>query len=50
MDDGDILCHPIFVPTYLHEFDDVNDQIGAERRRQKSSAASKTWTQSRLNG
>ena len=31
VDDGDILCHPILVPSYLQEFDDANDKIGAER-------------------
>ena len=25
-------CHSILVPSYLHEFDDANDKVGAERR------------------
>ena len=23
-------CHPVMVPSYLHEFDDANDKVGAE--------------------
>ena len=33
MDDGDTMCHPILVPSYLHEFD---AKVGAERKRQKT--------------
>ena len=36
MDDGDILCHPILVPSYLQEFDDANDKMRAERNPQKT--------------
>ena len=36
MDDGDIMCHPILVPSYLHEFDDANAKVGAERHPQKT--------------
>ena len=35
-DDGDILCHPILVSSYLHAFDDANDKVGAERTPQKT--------------
>ena len=35
-DDGDILCHPIFMPTYLQEFDVANAEVGAERNPQKT--------------
>ena len=35
-DDGDILCHPILVPSYLRDFDDANDKVGAERNPQKT--------------
>ena len=38
MDDGDILCHPILVQSNLHEFDNANGQIGAERNPQKTEA------------
>ena len=34
MDDGDILCHPILVATYLQEFDVANAKVGAERNPQ----------------
>ena len=27
MDDGDILCHPILVPSYLQEIDAANEKI-----------------------
>ena len=27
-DDGDILCHPILVPTYSLEFDVANAKVG----------------------
>ena len=30
IDDGDILCHSILVPSNLHEFDDAYDKVGAE--------------------
>ena len=36
IDDGDILCHQILVPSYLHELDDANDKVGAERNPQKT--------------
>ena len=35
-DDGDILCHPILVPTYLQQFDVANAKVGAERNPQKT--------------
>ena len=36
MDDGDILCHPILVPSNLHEFDDATKLVQNEiRRKQK---------------
>ena len=28
MDDGDIMCHPILVPSFLHEFDVANATVG----------------------
>ena len=31
MDDGDIMCHPILVPSFLKEFDVANARVGAER-------------------
>ena len=31
MDDGDIMCHPILVPSYLREFDVANAKVEAER-------------------
>ena len=36
MNDGDIMCHPILVPSYLQEFDDANAKVGAERNPQKT--------------
>ena len=36
MDDGDILCHPILVPSYLQEFDVANAKVVAERNSQKT--------------
>ena len=36
MDDGDIMCHPVLVPSYFHEFDDANTTVGAERTPQKT--------------
>ena len=36
MDDGDILCHPILVPSYLQEFDDAKVKVGAERNPQET--------------
>ena len=36
MDDGDIFCHPLLVPSYLHELDDANDKVGAERNPHKT--------------
>ena len=56
MDDRDILCHPVLVPSYLHEIDDANDKSGSraqsskKKKKQRSSTTSQTWTQPRLNG
>ena len=36
VDDGDILCHLILVPFCVQDFDDANDNIGAERNPQKT--------------
>ena len=36
MDDGDIMCHPILVPSLLRELDLANAKVGAERNRQKT--------------
>ena len=36
MDDGDIMCHPILVPSYLQEFDDANAKVGAEQNPQQT--------------
>ena len=36
MDDGDILCHPILVLTYLQEFAVANARIGVVRNPQKT--------------
>ena len=36
IEDGDIHSHPILVPSYLHEIDDANDKVGAERHPQKT--------------
>ena len=36
MDEGDILCHPILVPSFLQEFDVANAKVGAERNTQKT--------------
>ena len=36
VDDANILSHPICVLSYLQEFDDANDKIGAERNPQKT--------------
>ena len=36
MDDGDILCHPSLVPSYLREFDETNVKVRAERNPQKT--------------
>ena len=33
MDDGDMMCHPILVPSFLQEFDVANTRVGAERNR-----------------
>ena len=38
MDDGDILCHQILVPTHLQEFDVFNAKVGAERNPQKTES------------
>ena len=39
VDDGDIVCHPILVPSYLQEFDVANAKVRAEGnpRKRKSS-------------
>ena len=31
MDDGDIMCHPILVPSNLQEFDVADAKVGVER-------------------
>ena len=36
IDDGDILCHPILVPSYLRDYDVANDKVGADRTSQKT--------------
>jgi hypothetical protein len=36
LDDGDILCHPFLVLSYLTAFDVANNEIGAERNVQKT--------------
>ena len=36
IDNGDIMCHPILVPTYLQEFDVANAKVGADRFLQKT--------------
>ena len=36
MDDGDIMCHPVLVPSLLHEFDDAEAKVGAARTPQKT--------------
>ena len=36
MDDGDTVCHPILVPSHLHEFDVASVRVGAERNPQKT--------------
>ena len=36
IDVGDILCHSILVSSYLHEFDDANDKVGAVRNLHKT--------------
>ena len=28
LDDGDTVCHPILVPSYLQEFDDATAKVG----------------------
>ena len=40
MSDGDIVCHPILVLSYLQELDDANAKVGAERNPQKTEAIS----------
>ena len=35
MDDGDIMCHLILVPSHLQEIDDANAKVGAERTPRK---------------
>ena len=35
MDDGDIMCHPVLVHSYFHEFDDANAKVGEERNLHK---------------
>ena len=41
VDDGDILCHPILVPSYIHVFDAANEKVGAERNPQKTEVIRK---------
>ena len=36
VDDGDIMCHPILVPSFLQEFDVGNAKVGAARKPQKA--------------
>ena len=36
MDDGDTMCHPILVPSFLRAFDVANSKVGAERNPQKT--------------
>ena len=36
VDDGDIMCHPIPVPSHLHDFDVANAKVGAERSPQRT--------------
>ena len=36
MDDGDIMCHPILVPSFLQEFDVANANVGAEQNHKKT--------------
>ena len=36
MDDGDIMCHPIWVPSVLQDFDVANARAGAERSPMKT--------------
>ena len=36
VDDGDILCHPILMPTFLQEFDVANAKVGAEPTENRS--------------
>ena len=36
MDDGDIMCHPILVPSFLQEFDVANARVRAERNPQNT--------------
>ena len=31
MDDGDIMCHPILMPSFLQAFDVANARVGADR-------------------
>ena len=52
MDDCDIMCHPILVPSFLQEFDVANAQSrsGAESRKQKSSTTRTTLLQRLLSG
>ena len=48
MDDGDILYHPVLVPSYLQEFDVANAKVGAERnplREQPGYSASRVEDQ-----
>ena len=35
MDDGDIMCHPVLMHCYFHEFDDANAKVGEERNLHK---------------
>ena len=33
---GDIMCHPILVPSFLQELDVANAKVGAEQNTQKT--------------
>ena len=35
-DDGDIMCHPILMPSFLQEFGVANVKVGAERNPKKT--------------
>ena len=36
---ADIMCHPVLVPSCLHEIDDANNKVGAERNPQKTGVS-----------
>ena len=37
--DGDIMCHPILVTSFLQEFDVADAKVGAERNSRKQKAS-----------